>query len=261
MAQFVRVDRNIYRLNLLYKDIYTSVMVLVSHHGNILFDTAYTQEDVQTQILPAYRQLGIDDPKYIFISHNHIDHAGGLPWVLEAFPQATVLSRSSSLREKYPNHNVIAPEDDTRILEDFQVVTIPGHTPDCAALLDLRTGSLLTGDCLQGYGIYGSGAWGAVIPWIELHLQALKKLHTMDIQAIHAAHDYHPYGEYVQGKEAAKAYVDGCLNALLRVRDCIKGNWSFSDEEVAALCNDGKFPRVPVRIVTALREAMDRGVL
>lgn len=261
MVQFVPVDQHIYRLNLLYKDIYTSVMVLVSHHGNILFDTAFTQADVETQILPAYRQLGIDDPKFIFISHNHIDHAGGLPWVLEAFPQATVLSRSPALREKYPHRNVIAPEDGALISEDFRVVTIPGHTPDSAALLDLRTGSLLTGDCLQGYGIYGSGAWGAVIPWIELHLQALKKLHTMDIRAIHAAHDYHPYGESVSGKEAAMAYVDGCLAALLRVRDILKNNWTLDDEGVAALCNDGKLPRVPARIVTALREAVDSGVL
>lgn len=171
-----------------------------------------------------------------------------------------MLSRSPALREKYPDRNVIAPEDGTVILEDFQVVAIPGHTEDCAALLDLRTGSLATGDCLQGYGILGSGAWGAVIPWIQLHLQALKKLHTMDIRAIHAAHDYHPYGECVRGVEAVKAYLDGCLGSLIRVRDILKENWVLDDEGVAALCNDGKLPRVPARIIPLMREAIDGGV-
>lgn len=259
MAKFTAVGNRIYRLNLPYKDIYTTVVVLESDKGNILFDTAFTQADVQEQILPAYKALGLADPKYIFISHNHGDHAGGLKWVLEAFPEATVLSRSAALAQSHPGAAFISPEDGDLFLEDFQVVTVPGHTPDCSAILDRRSGTLVTGDCLQVYGIYGSGAWGAVICWQQQHLEALKKLHTMDIRAIIAAHDYHPYGNSVRGKAEVKAYLDGCLEALCRIRDILKVNPDRTDEEVTALCNDGKLPTVPVKVVTNLRALLETG--
>ena len=98
-----------------------------------------------------------------------------------------------------------------------------------------------------------------MIDWQKLHLEALKKLHSMDINAIIAAHDYHPYGECAQGKEAVKAYLDGCLEALHRVRDILKANLALSDEEITAICNDGKLPTVPVKVFTAMRKLLDQG--
>ncbi len=127
------------------------------------------------------------------------------------------------------------------------------------ALLDRRTGTLITGDCLQVFGIYGSGAWGAVICWQKLHLEALKKLDAMDIQAILAAHDYHPYGQTVFGQEAVKAYIGGCLEALLRIRDILKDNQEKTDEEVTEICNDGSLPTVPVKVVTNMRSLLEQG--
>lgn len=259
MNKFTQAAPHIYSMTLPYKDIFTTVLLLESPQGNILFDTAYNQADVQAQILPALEELGVAAPKYIFISHFHGDHAGGLKWVLEKFPEATVISRSESLPQNHPGATFVNPQDGAVFLENFQVVAIPGHTPDCAALLDLRTGTLVTGDCLQVYGIYGSGAWGAVIYWQSLHLQALKKLHTMDIQAILAAHDYHPYGQTAFGKEAVKAYLDGCLDALLRVRDILKANLARTDEEITEICNDGALPTVPVKVVTNMRKLMEQG--
>ena len=259
MNQFTQVAPHIYSMTLPYKDIFTTVVVLESEQGNILFDTAYSQSDVQEQILPALQQLGVAAPKYIFISHIHGDHAGGLKWILEAFPEATVISRSDALAEEHPGASFVNPQDGDLFLEHFQVVAIPGHTPDSSALLDKRTGTLVTGDCLQVYGIYGSGTWGAVIYWQKLHLEALEKLHGMDIQAILAAHDYHPYGQTAFGKEAVKAYIDGCLEALLRIRDILKANLEKTDEEITALCNDGSLPTVPVKVVTAMRKLLDQG--
>ena len=36
--------------------------------------------------------------------------------------------------------------------------------------LDLRTNTLITGDCLQSYGIYGSGAWYGAVAFLSLLL-------------------------------------------------------------------------------------------
>lgn len=261
MVQFESVTQHISRIHIPYKDIYTTVLLLRSPRGNILFDTAHKQTDVENYILPALAQLGINNLDYIFISHNHSDHAGGLQWLLARFPGCKVISRSQKLPEKHPEREFILPEDGDLIAEHFQVVTIPGHTADSAALLDRRTGTLVTGDCLQVYGIYGSGAWGAAIRMIHPHLQAIEKLHAMDIQTIAAAHDYHPYGNTAIGKDAVKNYLDGCVDALRRIRDILKDNLDLEDTEVAAVCNDGKLPTVAADVVTKIRQAMEEGDL
>lgn len=260
MLQIKTLNEHISYFTVPYKDIFTTVAVLRSEHGSILFDAAFKEADVEEYIMPALEQLGVADLKYIFVSHNHGDHAGGLAWLLPKLPQCQVISRSDKLAETYPETTFINPEDGQVFLEYFQVVTIPGHTQDCAALLDKRTGTLVSGDCLQVYGIYGSGTWGAVIRLIEPHLQAHKKLHTLDIHTILAAHDYHPYGQIAAGKDAVEAYLTGCVQALERVRDLIRENPESTDEEVTALCNDGKLPTVPVGVVTALRNALSAGV-
>lgn len=259
MLQIKTLNEHISYFIIPYKDIFTTVAVLRSENGSILFDAAYKESNVEDYIMPALKQLGVEDLKYIFISHNHGDHAGGLAWLLPKLPQCQVISRSGKLPETYPDSSFVMPEDGDVFLEYFQVVTIPGHTADSAALLDKRTGTLISGDCLQVYGIYGSGTWGAVIRLIAPHLQAHEKLHGMDINAILAAHDYHPYGQTAAGKAAVKAYLDGCVEALARVRDILKANLDLADEEVVKLCNDGKLPTVPVGVVTAIREAMEAG--
>lgn len=261
MAQFESVNETIFRIQIPYKDIYTTVLLIKSDRGNILFDAAHKQLDVEDYILPALAQQGVDSIDYIFISHNHVDHSGGLPWLLARFPGCKVISRSKKLAEKYPETEFVLPEDGDIFWEHFQVITIPGHTVDSAALLDKRTGTLITGDCLQVYGIWGSQPWGAVIRLIQPHLQAIEKLRTMDIQAIAAAHDYHPYGNYAAGKEAVNAYLDGCVDALCRIRDILKDNLDFEDMEVTAMCNDGKQPAVPAEIVGCVRKAMEEGQL
>lgn len=260
MLQIKMLNEHISYFTIPYKDIFTTVAVLRSENGSVLFDAAYKEADVEDYILPALKQLGVDDLKYIFISHNHGDHAGGLNWLLPKLQQCQVISRSSKLPETYPDARFVMPQDGDVFLEYFQVVTIPGHTADSAALLDKRTGTLISGDCLQVYGIYGSGTWGAVIRLIAPHMQAQEKLQTMDIKTILAAHDYHPYGQTVTGTDAVKAYLEGCVQALARVRDLLKDNLSLSDEKITELCNDGQLPTVPVGVVTAIREAMEAGV-
>ena len=259
MLQIKAFNEHISYFTVPYKDIFTTVAVIRSEKGSILFDAAFKEADIEQYIMPALEQLGVDDLRYIFISHNHSDHAGGLKWLLPKLPHCKVISRSAALAETYPDHSFILPEDGDVFLEHFQVVTIPGHTPDCAAVLDRRTGTLITGDCLQVYGIYGSGAWGAVICWQKLHLEALKKLDAMDIQAILAAHDYHPYGQTVFGQEAVKAYIGGCLEALLRIRDILKTSLEKTDEEIIEICNDGSLPTVPVKVVANMRKLLEQG--
>lgn len=244
------------RITIPYKDIYTSVFILDTEQGAILFDTAATDYDVETYILPALRNRNL---QYIFISHHHRDHSGGLSRLMEVFPEATIVSQSVTLAEQYARFPVRAPEEGELLLDTFQVVKIPGHTADCQALLDIRNGILFTGDALQAYGIYGEGQWGACIRCIPDHLAALEKLRNLPITDLLLSHDYHPFGNEVYGSEDINRCLDSCAVALFRVREAVCRNPSLSNQEIADLYNrDSGLPTVPAYVPEAIRVAMGR---
>lgn len=258
MLEIKKFNEHISYFNVPYKDIFVGIYVIRFDGGAVLFDTAANHWDVDNYIAPALDQLGVK-LTHIFISHNHGDHAGGLARAKELYPNATVLSRSQTLRETYPD--IVALEDGAMLTDHLQVVTIPGHTADSAALFDLRTQTLITGDCLQSYGIYGSGYWYGAVTLTAQHYAAVRKLRALPIQNVAAAHDYHPVGQFSIGPDAAAARLDSCIGALERVRSFMDANPTMTDEEVAQLCNDGRLPKVASRVVAALRKASAEGTI
>lgn len=261
MENITQVVPNIHRLVIPYKDIYTTVFIVKTPSGSVLFDTASDEQDTNEYIFSALKELGITAPmlKYVVISHNHGDHAGGLERLMEVYPQTIIVSRNTALREKYQGYTVLAPEDGTVILNVLRIITVPGHTEDAVSLLDQRSQTLLTGDSLQLFGIYGSGAWGANIRMPLMHLAALDKLRKLPVETIVASHDYHPCGYMASGKEVAR-YMDECAKALYQIRDMIRANQQLSDVEVAQKYNSTfKLPTVGAHVFAAIREAMDAG--
>lgn len=242
------------RITIPYKDIYTSVFILDTPEGAILFDTAFSAYDVDTFILPELKRRNL---RYIFISHNHKDHARGLDRLMEVNPEASIVTQNDALAEKFADFSVLRPHDGDMLLDTFQVVNIPGHTADSQGLLDTRTKMLFTGDGLQAYGIYGEGQWGACIRCIPEHLAALEKLKTLDITNLVMSHDYHPYGNEVYGTEDIRKCLDICAEALLRVKEVVSAHPELSDQEVADLYNkDSGLPAVPDFVVEAIRAAI-----
>ena len=258
MVQIHKLNEDISWFQVPYKDIFVAIYVIRTETGTVLFDTAACDGDVENYILPVLRELQLT-PSHIFISHNHLDHAGGLSAAAALWPEAVILSRNEALLETYPQ--AVCPEDGQRILDVLQVVAIPGHTKDSAALLDLRTNTLITGDCLQSYGIYGSGNWyGAVVLPAE-HLAAVRKLRTLPLAVVATAHDYHPVGVVSCGADAINARLDSCVGALERLRGILEANPMLRDAQLVQLCNDGKLPLVAEKVITALRGAIKAGTL
>lgn len=258
MLEIRKFNEHIHYFNVPYKDIYVGIYVIETDGGAVLFDTAANDADVDTYIAPALEQLGVK-LTHIFISHNHSDHAGGLARVAALYPDAKIVSRSQKLQEAYPD--ILALEDGQMLTDCLQVVTISGHTPDSAALFDLRTGTLITGDCLQSYGIYGSGYWYGAVTLTAAHYAAVRKLRAFPIENIATAHDYHPVGQFSLGKDAVAARLDSCIGALERVWAIMDANPIMTDEEIASLCNDGRLPKVASRVVAALRKAAAEGAI
>ena len=100
MKHFEKITESIYRITTSYKDIFTTVYLLIAEKGAILFDAASFDEDIDEVLAPALAQMGVtaENLKYVFISHNHRDHAGGLPRFVAHYPKTTIVSRSPVLQ-------------------------------------------------------------------------------------------------------------------------------------------------------------------
>lgn len=261
MTNLTSITPHIHRLVVPFEDIYTTVFVLTTGEGAVLFDTATYPEDIDNYIVPALQELGIaaEELKYVVISHNHRDHAGGLERFAHMFPGTAVAAGSTACGERIPGREVQVLRDGDCLLGCLEAVTVPGHTEDCVALLDTRTNTLLSGDGLQLYGIYGSGAWGANIRFIKEHLAAGKRLHGRNIGTVVASHDYHPCGYRADGEEVGR-YIDECANALRAVGEYILSRQEMNDSDLAAQYNAASgLPTVGAHVFAAVRAAMAAG--
>ena len=260
MPDIAKINENIHRVMLPYKDIFTTVYTLNTPAGAILFDTGSFDSDLEEYILPLLQEAGIAgaDLKYVFISHNHKDHSGGLPRLLEAFHNLCIVTQSTNLQEKYGSCNFLRPEDGDTLLDTFRFVSIPGHTADSGALLDMRTNTLITGDCLQLSGIRGSGDWASNISFPREHFKALEKLRALDIHQILTAHDYVPYGYRANGKEAVRNMLNACEVPLRRLESLIAANPTLNDSQIREMFSDFQnHLTINVHVVAAMRAVME----
>ena len=254
-----KINDRIYALCIPYKDIFTTVYFVKTECGALVFDTASYDFDIEDAVIPALHQLGIGekDLKYVFISNDHADHAGGLGRLLASYPEVCVVSRSEALREKFVSHTFLSPQESETLLDDLSVIFVTGHTKDSAALFDRRTKTLISGDCLQLYGIFGSGKWGANIPFFSEYAENIQKLREMDIDAILAAHDYHPCGRKYFGKTEIASALDACLAPFTLIQKLIDEAPDADDETICESYNaQGNLPTLGLRVVKNYRETI-----
>ena len=259
--KITEVNENIYRTVIPYKNIFTTVYLIKTEGGAVLFDVATTEYDVENYIVPMLAELGVgkEDLKYVFVSHAHGDHIGGLRPLLERFPEASAVSFNPGVVCDYPDFKVMVAKEGEELFGTLSMIAIPGHTADSAALFDKRTKSLITGDCLQAYGLFGTDYWGANISLQKEHLSALGKLRTLGIENIYTAHDFMPYGFCACGKEAVSMFFDACELPLMKIRKLIAENPSLTDAEIRAIYNNadpGRFPSVGLWVITKARELL-----
>ena len=258
MGSITKINENIYRLVIPYKDIFTTVYTVRTDDGVLVFDSASFDEDTPEHIIPFFNEIGVDADsiKYVFISHNHGDHAGGLSNFMKHFPNVTIITRSPDLKEKFSGFSVLMPDDGDIVLGDLKVITIPGHTLDSSGIYDMRTKTLISGDSLQLWGIFGSGLWASNIRFPKEHFEAIEKLKKADIAHILTAHDYHPFGYSYVGKEIIEKALDACLEPLLEVKALILDNKDLNDEKIAKLFNNPERPTLGAHVVTAMRNML-----
>ncbi|MBQ4630866.1 MAG: MBL fold metallo-hydrolase [Clostridia bacterium] len=259
-----KITENIFRQTCVYKDIFTTVYLIKTDKGAMLFDAASYDSDVEEYIFPLLDEAGVEksELKYVFISHAHADHAGALAHLVELLPNITILSRSENIAAQYENCKLICPQDGDVFLDVCKVVAIPGHTADSAAILDLCSNLMITGDSLQLYGIFGSGNWMANIGLVPEHLKAIERLRALDVEAVCTAHDYHPYGWKYTGKEAISKALDACIEPLKMIAELIRQHSGCDDETIREIFNSSqKLPTVGCGVIASVRKTMEDGML
>jgi glyoxylase-like metal-dependent hydrolase (beta-lactamase superfamily II) len=199
MNAFYKEAEGIYRLRVPFENIYTSVFLLTAAERPILVDCATTARDVEDVILPALAELGYTptDVDTLVLTHRHGDHAGGMETLLRHAPQLEVVT-------------------DIRALADG-VCTYPmgGHTKDSIGVFCTRTGTLISGDGIQGAGV---DKYRCYTQNPEMYLETLARIREdARVENILFSHAYEPwFADRVTGREQVIACLEQCPKYVKR---------------------------------------------
>lgn len=205
MPKIVSITPHLHRIRVPFEAIYTTVYVAKYPAGVAIIDSGDMGSDIDDHVLPALIELGIHtrDVKFLLLTHDHGDHAGGIGRLAECFPDATI---KASFHLNLPHFQPLT--DGELLLDGLKVLFLPGHNAHSVGYFDVQTKTLLSGDCLQlsGVDIYRNG-----IGEPELYERSIEKLLDMDILRIAAAHEYDPFGSLAEGRMEVERYLRYCL--------------------------------------------------
>lgn len=210
-APLCQFDNNLYKLDVPFSEFYTSVFFLrLSSNEWAVVDTATTAGDVNTYIVPAAAKLGIQltQIKAILLTHDHGDHAGGMPTLLPKCPNATVYGVSATNSAAGSRYQSIA--DGVSLFGGVvKMVTLRGHAADACGYYDTRSKTVMTGDSIQFYGVgyYGCQVYTTARDY-ENSMEKLKGMISDSvIENVIISHPYVPVGAVSKGRENSLQYM------------------------------------------------------
>ena len=247
--RFELLTDGIYRLKIPFENIFTSVFALVEDNQCVLLDSGCNERDVNQIIIPALEAVGFV-PQMIICSHLHSDHSGGMNALLSAFPKAK--AGLFARNERFDCETVHLSDGDL-LLNRFRVLNLKGHTDDCIAVLDEKTSTLLSFDCLQ---LFGVGRYGTAFSDCGEYLKTLERVRDMRLEHIIASHEYVPCGSVANGQKEVNEYLDQCEKAVECVLNFAKKYTNLNFDETARLYNTANSLLPPIG-ATLISSIMD----
>ena len=233
MNSFEHLIGGIYRLKVPFDNIYTAVFLLCTEKADILIDSATTKEDAEDIIIPALEKMK-KKPQIAVCTHDHSDHAGGMPYVSRYFEGMKVYAASENLiKERF----FIPARDGEELLENVRIVTLKGHSYDSIGILDSKTKTLISGDSVQlgGVGKYGTGLWNGTE-----YYKSLDKILSLDAENLITSHEYYPLGSLAFGRPALENYISESKKIASEIGELAR---KYGETEAARIYNES----IPVR--------------
>jgi glyoxylase-like metal-dependent hydrolase (beta-lactamase superfamily II) len=170
------------------------------------------------KLIRNIKYLGKDVKKIkkVIITHNHIDHVGGVK-ILKKKLKIKVYSGFGSYYKNIKISKIVKENDRIKVGDiTLKVLSIPGHTPDSIALITkinnkklVFTGDTAIGDQKKvGKGIVGwyDVHWGSCL---EDFKKSIKKLMKLNSDILIPSH-----GLWSVGKDKVKQSLRNCLKRL-----------------------------------------------
>jgi len=256
VASFEKLLDGIYRLKVPFQEIYTSVFLIETNDGTILFDFATTSSDAENIIIPALKELD-KYPDFLVASHTHGDHVGGLKRIYKEYPRSKILMYDKAYQEEHKDLDITILENGQYICAKIKALNLSGHSNVCCVLLDERTNTLLTGDAVQLYGI---SHYGLVVSNIKGYIDTINILKGLKPENIVTSHEYVPLGAVAFGRKTTETYLDCSIECFEWAKEFILSRLkkSMGDEDILNEYNCQGLPLISLRHISMFREYYNR---
>ena len=218
--RFEEVTENIQLLKIPFAGIWTGCALVRRNGRTLLIDSGADAAGVDNVILPALKEQGLEprDIDWLLATHTHGDHVGGHARLRELGVKAIAIYEKSAdklrdplkyniaIRAVFPEHSappakVLRGVEPDRLLADgeavegLRLIAAPGHDTDTVVWYDEDSGTLLTGDSIQGNGTATLGC--ALYMDLPAYEETLRKLAALPVRRVVAGHPFFPWGEAV----------------------------------------------------------------
>ncbi|CAN5264414.1 hypothetical protein BH23ACT9_BH23ACT9_14340 [soil metagenome] len=155
----------------------------------VVIDTGVA--DSEQAILDVLSSMGLawSDVSDVVLTHSHPDHAGSLSAVADAAPDATMWGGEDDIPQMQAPRQIQVLADGDMVM-DLRTIATPGHTPGHLSMFHPGTGTLFSGDALNGRDGTVIGPNPDFTPDMTKAMASVATLAVLEPATIHVCHGF-----------------------------------------------------------------------